>query len=154
MGSILLALLLSTGQLPKGPASCIDTPVLISDLALTTTRTAAYNGPNNIGWTYGWLYVELTDGDTSITQLNVSCTVSTNGNTSDFTPQKCSTSSTDGSCTLIPVTGWIKASPGTSKFPIPFNMRGAPDFECPFSVGAGAGGAGDILRVTARLCAE
>jgi hypothetical protein len=47
-----------------------------------------------------------------------------------------------------------KASPGSSYFSLRMDMDGYPDFACTFSVGAGAGAAGDLLTVKGRLCTE
>jgi hypothetical protein len=131
---------------------CADIPAsdLISAQTMESSRSFSYNRTNAQGFDTLTLWVQLTDADTSITRFDVTCTVSDDGNSTDYEPQECTSAS--GTYTCVDSGVWQKASPGTSKFPIRLDVSGFPDFECTFSVGAGAGAAADLLTVKGRLC--
>ena len=112
------------------------------------------NGADNehAGYDNLTVFATLTDADTSITQLDITCTVSVDNNTTDATPQVCDDVS-DGVCTLTGTGVWQKASPGSITFPYRMGISGFPDIECTFTVGAGSATASvDTMEGTYRLC--
>jgi len=97
------------------------------------------------------LVVEFTDADSSITQLDTTCTVSTDGNVTDVKPQSPAVSA--GVATLTDGLTFQRAAPGTANLLIPFDIRSMPDFECTFTVGAGSADATiDVISVDVRMC--
>lgn len=133
---------------------CVDIQAtsLISANQMTTSRSFSLNRDNAYGYEVLTLFVELTDANTSITRFDATCTVSTDGNTTDYTPQECTSSS--GTYTCVDTGVWQKASPGTKNWPIRIDVTGFPDVECTFSVGAGSGASADLLTVKGRLCTK
>lgn len=105
------------------------------------------------GYDHLVLYIEWTDANTSVTDFDINCTVSDDGNVTDFTPQVCDDTA-DGTCSLTDAGSWDKASPGTANWPINLNMFGYKDFACAFSVGSGSTAAADSLTVHGKLCTK
>ncbi len=157
MRSILAAAILLVAQVASAQTTayaCIDHGVVINGLALTSARSFEIErGPRDGGFGVLTLYIALTDANASITRLDIACTVSPDDNTNDYTMQVCDNTE-DGVCTLTAVTGWQKASPGTSKFPIRVDINGHADYECTVSSGAGTPAAADVVTVRARQCVE
>lgn len=99
------------------------------------------------------LFVSLTDADTSITRLDVTCTTSDDGNTTDYVPQIPKVDS--GVATLSDGLIFRKSSPGTKNMAIGFDLENDPDFECTLTVGAGSATAViDVVTVEVRMCAR
>lgn len=156
-------LLLLAALLASAPASaqtvgprdnCVDldatTPV-INGLALTSSRSFSLDRENNSGaYSLMTVWVTLVDANTSITRLDVTCTGSLNGNSSDSTPKTCVDSSGTITCSSTGV--WPFSSPGSASWHWPIDIAGVPDVECTFAVGAGSAAAGDLLTVRRRLC--
>lgn len=138
--------------------ACVDltsggSVLLIDGLDMTTSRTFSYDGPNSSGgYDLVVLFLSLTDANASITTFRTECTVSANGNTTDYVPQSETISS--GVATQVDAGVWHKASPGTKNWPVRIDMAGYPDFECTFSVQAGSGAGIDLLTMRGRACVE
>lgn len=135
-----------------GMRSCIDLGVVIDAQGMDASRNFELDRPNGspgAGLLVVW--IELTDGNTSITRFDMSCTASHDGNTTDYTIQSCTVAS--GDCTSDDST-WRKASPGTANWPWRIDVEGYPDIQCAFSVGTGSGAAADLLTVRGRLCGK
>ena len=113
--------------------------------------TDALNRGAGFGLLTVWL--DLTDGNTSITRFDVTCTVSNDGNVKDYTPQVCDDTS-DGVCTQTDAGIWQKASPGTKMWPLRMDIEGYPDIACTASVGTGSAAAADLLTAGWRICTK
>jgi hypothetical protein len=135
-----------------GPKNqCVELGTLVDGLDMQSSRSFSVNRDNFAGgFDLLTVWVQLTDANSSITRFDVTCTVSDDGNSTDYEPQECTSAS--GTYTCVDSGVWQKASPGTSKFPLRLDVSGFPDFECTFSVGTGAGAAADLLTVKGRLC--
>lgn len=137
--------------------NCADLGTVISAQTMASSRSFTYDWPNTFG---GYdtlaLYITLLDADVSITRFDITCTVSDDGNVTDYAPQECTVAS--GVATCVDAGVWQKASPATAADTVYWSNRldlvGFPDFQCAFSVGAGSGTAADVLTVKARLCTE
>lgn len=155
MNLLFAALLSFAPAAPKGPSSCVDIGTLVDAQTMESTRTGSWTNPSpnkDQGWDLLVLFIKLTDADTSIARFDVTCTVSEDGNTTNYTPQEDTVAS--GTATQTDAGVWQKASPGSKNWPIRMNIKGFPDFECSFAVGSGTGGSADLLTVEGRLCAE
>lgn len=135
--------------------NCVDIPAtsLISVNTMSSSRSFSLDRENGEGG-YGLLvlWISLTDGDTSITRFDTTCTVSNDGNATDYTPQLCTESSGTYACVDTGV--WQKASPGTKNWTQRMDVEGFPDVQCTFSVGTGSGTSDDLLTVKGRLCTK
>ncbi len=159
LAAVILTPALAAAQAGPGPKqNCVDltdsttqSTNLIAAQGMDASRSLSINRDNATGgYDLLTLWVNLTDANTSITRFDVTCTVSHDGNSTDYTPQECTSAS--GTYTCVGTGIWQKASPGTSKFPLRLDVSGFPDIECTFSVGAGAGASIDLLTVKGRLC--
>lgn len=154
----LLALLFLPSVAFAGGGSQLCSPVVtrVSALGMDSSRSFSYDGPGTSDYGLAVLYIDLTDANSSITKFTTTCTVSYDGNTSDFTPQECSSASGTYNCVDTGV--WNKGDgitgPGTKKWPLRLDIEGFQDFECTFSVGSGSGAAGDLLTVKTQLCTK
>lgn len=150
---VTLAVMLSaSAAMAYGPTyQCGDLGTLLNN-TMASSRTLSIDTPNAQGG-YGVLNLEiaLTDANTSITRIDMTCTVSDDGNSTDYTAQDCTAGAT---CTSTDSGIWQKASPGTKNWAWRVDMNGFPDIECVFSVGTGAGAAADTIVVKGRLCAS
>lgn len=139
-----------------GKRACVDLSggsAVISAQTMESSRSFSYDGQNTSGgYDLLIIWIELTDANTSITTFRTTCTVSRNGNTTDYTPQVDAVAA--GVSTQTDAGIWDKASPGSKNWPIRLGLSGYPDFECTFSVQAGSGAAADLITVYARLCTE
>lgn len=135
-----------------GTQACSSVVTQVDALAMTSSRSFSYNGPASSDYGLATVYIDLTDSNSSITTFTATCTVSHDGNSTDYTPQECSSSS--GTYTCVDTGVWNKATPGTKKWPLRLDLEGYPDFECTFSVGGGSGGSGDLLTVKTQLCTK
>jgi len=135
----------------QGRHSCADSGTVVDAQGMDSSQT--FSESTVPGWTKAIFYFDLTDANTSITRLDLACTVSNDGNISDFTTTVCDDTG-DGVCTLTLVTGWQLASPGTSKWVVPFVLGDSPAYECTVSVGAGTGASADVLTVERQLCTD
>lgn len=154
MRTLALALLLAPSLAFAGGGTQLCSAVVteVSALGMDSSRSFSYNGPATSVYGEATLFLDLTDGNTSITTFTTTCTVSHDGNTTDYTPQECT--STAGTYACVDTGVWTKASPGTKRWAIRLDLEGFPDFECTFSVGGGAGAAGDVLTVKRQLCTK
>jgi hypothetical protein len=139
-----------------GKRACVDLngsgeKIIAQDM--TSSRSLSYDGQNaSGGYDLLVLWVQLTDANSSITTFRTTCTVSNDGNTTDYTPQV--DEPVSGVATQVDAGIFDKASPGSKKWTVRLGISGYPDFECTFSVQAGAGAGADLLTVNARLCTE
>lgn len=133
---------------------CADMGIVINGLGLNASRAFEHEGTNRIdGWASMTLFVDLTDADDSITRLDLTCTGSHDNNTTDYEIQDCTIAAGVNTC----VDGGVvqKAVADNQRAPVyRVDVSGFADFECTFSVGAGAGAAADVLTVRGRLCAD
>ncbi len=136
---------------PTSRNSCTVSQTSVAGLAMSSSRS--FSEVAGAGWSKLHLYFDLTDGDTSITRLDMACTVSNDSNATAFPPTICD-SVADGVCTLTRVTGWQIASPGSVKWKVTMALDDSHAYSCTVSVGAGSGGAGDLLTVERELCAD
>jgi hypothetical protein len=148
-----LALLPTTAQAAVGETRiCIQKLAVIDAAGMDASRSFSLDQNN---WFGGYdvmvLMVDLTDANSSITQLDIDCTGSIDGNTKDYEPQECSVAA--GVCTAND-TQIQKATPATSTDGYRLDISGYPDWECTFSVGGGSGASADLLTVDIRLCTE
>lgn len=164
-GLLILAALVAfpavaSAQVSGARRQCVDVPLsagsvvpVVDAVAMTASPSFTYNLDNTQGgYDIAVLWIALTDANTSITRFDTTCTVSRNGNTTDYVPQVCDDTS-DGICTQTDGNVFQKASPGTKLWPIRLDVGGYPDIECAFTVGAGAATAvSDVLTVYLRLC--
>ncbi len=149
-----LALQVAYGATSDGPRfQCQDLGNLITAQAMSSSRSFSLDRVNTAGGMgLLTLWVQLTDANTSITRFDGTCTVSDDGNVTDYTPQDCTSGAT---CTSTDAGVWQKASPGTKKWPWRLDVNGFPDIECTFSVGTGAATAvSDVITVKGRLCTD
>lgn len=129
---------------------------LIDAQTMASSRSFSINRDNTAGG-FGvlTLWVTLTDANQSITRFDATCTVSDDGNASDYTPQDCTAGAT---CTSTDAGIWQKATPTsgvtTKRWPWRLDVNGLPDIECTFSVGTGSGAAADLLTVKGRICVD
>ena len=139
-----------------GKRACVDlnkATEQVAGLDMQASRSLSYDGANTSGgYDLLVLWIQLTDADSSITTFRTTCTVSRDGNTTDYTPQVDTV--TSGVATQTDSGIFEKASPGTKSWPARMGIAGYPDFECTFSVAAGAGADVDLLTVHARLCTK
>ncbi len=149
--SALVLLAASPALAGGGKQACSDTTTVITAQTMESSRSFEYEGSRDV---YGLatIWIELTDANTSITSFVATCTTSHDNNTTDYTPQECT--STAGTYACVGTGIFTKASPSSIKWPIQLNLEGFPDFECTFSVGAGAGAAADLLTVKQTLCTK
>jgi hypothetical protein len=150
-GAALLGLTLSCGGgAADGKFTCMDLGVLVDGLAMSSSRSFAVNTRSASGYGVLTLFTSLTDANTSITRLDLTCTGSDDSNTTDYEFEDCTVSA--GVATCVDGGVWQKASPGSTKFARRVDVNGVPDLECTYSVGTGSGGAPDLLSVRGRLC--
>lgn len=160
MRSFLAAALLSllpvaaraAGTDPAYVGRCVDVQAtsLINANQMTTSRSFSLNRDNSEGFDELTLLNSLTDIDSSITRFDMVCTVSNDGNVTDYKPQICSEAG--GTYTCVDTGTWQKAMSGTTKWRLIVKLRGMPDAECTYSVGTGSGASADVLTVNGRLC--
>lgn len=80
------------------------------------------------------VWVSVTDASNSVTAINMTCTGSHNGGTTDFTLQDCS-SVAAGSCTSVGAS-WVKdpsAITSPKRWPWRVDIEGVPEVECTFT---------------------
>lgn len=94
------------------------------------------------------LLVANVDANSSVTTWRAVCTVSSDGNTTDYTIQKFD----QATALLSDDSTFDKTSPGSANWPISFDLQDMPDFECTFTAQAGAAAAADTLQVIVRMC--
>lgn len=99
--------------------------------------------------------VELTDANSSITQLQMAATTSDDDNATDYTVQSCTTSS--GACASDDAVwnqGDGSTGPGTKNWSWRVDNEGLEDMEFTFSVASGTGASADLLTVHWRECVK
>ncbi len=139
IGILNLALSLFLGQGAVGPRHAnINLGTLISAQDLSASRSFSVNN-NVLGMGIMLLLVDLTDANSSVTNLTMTCTVSDNDNVSDFKMQTCSLAA--GVCTSNDTT-WSKSNPGGSTGDLVWrvDILSIPgDTECTFTDTGGDG---------------
>jgi hypothetical protein len=147
-----LLVTLLAAQAAHAKLRCSQITTEVAGLAMSSSRSASFDGDNRTqSYDFVIYYFDLTDANTSITRFDSTCTVSFDGNVTDYTPQDCTAGAT---CTSTAAGVWQKASPGSAKWSWRLDLKGYPDHECTFSVGTGSGAAADPLTVRRQMCAE
>lgn len=156
MNALLFVLALTVGQSIGPKQLCIytDSSPLIDAAVMSGSPSFSINRPNlSGGFNILRLFLRLTDADSSITRFDWTCTVSDDGNATDYTPQECTVAA--GVATCVNAGVWQKATPGTANWSYRVDTSGWPDMQCTASVGAGAATAVvDVLTVTGMYCTE
>lgn len=135
---VTLAVIVLLGQAVGPRHASINLGTLISAQDLSASRSFAINN-SMLGMGIMALLIDLTDANSSVTNLSMTCTISDNDNVSDFKMQTGSISS--GTITLFDST-WSKNNPGGSTGDIILRVDtiGIPgDTECTFSDTGGDG---------------
>lgn len=138
-----------------GMNTCVTKPLAVDALALTSGRAFVMNVPDFAqGYGIATVFVAMTDANASITRLDITCTDSNNGSTSDYVPQVCDDTS-DGICVQTDAGVWRKTVTGTKLYSTRMDIEGVPSTECTVSVGAGSATASvDLLTVGYTLCVK
>jgi hypothetical protein len=111
------------------------------------------NTPANGVWGLMTVWVSIADADNSTTAINMSCTGSPDGGTTDFTLQDCA-SVVDGVCTSANAS-WTKnpaAITSPKRWPWRVDIEGIPEIECTFTDTGGA--AADTITVTVTFATK
>ena len=125
---------------------------VINALDATSSRAVTISTKDvDGGYDLAVLFVEFTDANSSVTSVTVTCTVTHDNSTANYTPQKDTAGGSGWTQTTANV--WTKASPGSTNWPIRMNISGYPDFTCTFAF-AGAPASADKITVYARLCTQ
>lgn len=121
----------------------------------STLRTFSWSGDNGaIGFATAIWWVEFTDGAGTDGALTFSCTVSRDGNVTDYAVTSCSVAS--GKCTLVlPSSNTIFETPtltDDTNFWVRWDLLGAADYQC--TVAHSQAGADDCWTLYAQLITE
>lgn len=157
--AFLLVILLSAPATAQTGTAQLCTPWTenaISGLALTSTRSFEIErSSKTTGLGLLVVLIKLTDANSSITQVGMTCTTSLDNNTTDYTIQACTTSS--GACASSNAS-WDKGDavtgPGTANWVWRVDTEGYEDIECTFAADAGSAAAADVITVSYRECTK
>ncbi len=126
--------------------------IVINDLDLTTSRSFTLNVDNRNNW--GLLSVWVNFSYNTVTRVDMTCTNSLDGGTTEYEIQSCD-NSTIGVCVSEDSGVFRKTVSANKKWgPWRLNVEGIADVTCTFSVGAGSGSSSDKITVTTRLCTK
>lgn len=128
---------------------------VINDLDLSASRSFEVNlSPGQLGGVWGLMtaYICVTDADDSVTALNMSCTTSHDGGSTDYTLQDCAVSS--GACTSSDASWTKNPSAITSPkcWPWRVDIESLPHIEC--TITDTGGDASDTLNVVATFATK
>lgn len=145
-----LALFCATAQASSDPrAYAKDIGGVLTAVAANAaagTRTFTLSSDQLIGYKHFIFYVAFTYA--AATNVRLTCTVSNDGNTTDFIPQTCVTAA--GVCTLNDGGIFDKAiSAADKKYAFRMDILGYRDLECVYSTTSG--GASDLITVEGAL---
>lgn len=120
----------------------------VNGLDLQASRAWTHDGTDNESWGLMTVLVNLSQQNT-VTRVDLTCTGSDDGNTTDFALQDCAISA--GACTSSDAT-WQKTVAAADQWVWRVDLLGLPDWECTMSVGAGSGTSTDVITVKTRVC--
>ena len=152
-----VVLFTATAWAQQSPQLCTPwTENAINGLALTSTRSFEIErSSKTTGMGLLVILIRLTDANSSITQVGMTCTTSLDNNTTDYTIQACTTS--NGACDSDPASwdrGDAVTGPGTSNWAWRVDDEGFEDVECTFASDAGTPAAIDVISVSYRECTK
>lgn len=149
MKTLLAVLLFASSAMAQnvGPrnifAKAAGGAALINGATMAAPRSFTTTVPQLEGMGLLTVFIELTDANTSITNLSMVCTAMRSGSTTVYKPQSVEVAAGVGTSYDV---SWNKATPGTSKWIWRVDVESFAGATCTFTPTAG-GEAGDLLTV-------
>lgn len=123
-----------------------------SALDASSTSFSLTNLPTTGTWGLLMVYVSITDSDNSTTAINMSCTGSTDDNSTDYTLQDVAVAAGVGTSTNLSWTKNPSAITSPKRWLWRVDIEGIEDIECTFTDTGGA--AADSITVTTVLATK
>jgi len=148
--ALAVALTFASGCTQVAMQRCGPWTTVVDGLDLQSSRSWTHDGNDHENWGIMTVLVNMTAQNT-VTRVDMACTGSPDGNTTDIPLSECTVSS--GACTVDDAT-WQKTVAAADAWGMRVDVEGIDAWTCTMSVGAGSGTATDVISVYARVCTK